>query len=76
MTGRHRNRGERPVARRLLSPNEAARYLGVSRRTVYFLMADGSLSFVQVGQRRRLDLDELDRFIEANRRRLGRRATP
>ena len=60
------------IGQRLLTPNEAARFLGVSRRKLYSLMADGSLSFIYVGSRRRLDRKELEAFIESNRTRLGR----
>jgi len=60
------------IGQRLLTPNEAAQFLGVSRRMVYTLMAEGSLSFILLGSRRRLDRLELEAFIEANRLRCGR----
>jgi excisionase family DNA binding protein len=45
----------------LLSPNTAAKMLDVSRSTVYMLMKNGILSFVQMGADRRIPIEEVKR---------------
>jgi excisionase family DNA binding protein len=62
------------VERILLGYTEAARVLGVSRRTVERLVAAGDLAVVDVGERsKRIHRDELEDFA---RRRSGRADTP
>jgi excisionase family DNA binding protein len=46
----------------LLSPNNAARMLDVSRSTVYNLMHTGHLSWIKVGADRRIPIDEVKRI--------------
>lgn len=48
------------------SVNEAAHMLGVCRKTLYRMMGDGTLMWIQVGERRRVVLDES--VIEASDR--------
>ena len=53
------------VARRLLSPSEAAAYLGLtSRFAIYRLVASGSLPAVRLANKLRLDLRDLDGAID------------
>lgn len=52
-------------SRRLLSPGEAALYLGLrSRFAIYRLVASGQLQALRVANKLRLDLRDLDSFIE------------
>ena len=55
--------------RRLLSVELAAEYLGVSRATVERLVHRGELSTVKIGGSTRYDVDDLDGYIDSNRRR-------
>jgi excisionase family DNA binding protein len=55
----------RPVGRRLLSPSEAAAYLGLtSRFAIYRLVASGALPAIRLANKLRLDLRDLDAAIE------------
>ena len=55
----------RPITRRLLSPSEAAAYLGLtSRFAIYRLVANGSLPGLRLANKLRLDLRDLDAVIE------------
>ena len=47
----------------LYTPEEAALALGISRSTVYVLLSDGQLASVRLGTRRRIEADELRRFV-------------
>ncbi len=58
---------------RLLPIEAAAHYLGVSRATVERLVFRGELPIVKVGGSTRYDVEDLDRYIETNRRRNRRR---
>lgn len=49
---------------RLLSPAEAANFLGLSRATVYRLMSENQISYSQVCGRRRFRQRDLDDFVE------------
>lgn len=48
---------------KLYRPEEAAQALGLSRSTVYELLADGRLASVKVGRSRRIPRAALDRFV-------------
>jgi excisionase family DNA binding protein len=48
---------------RLLKVPDVVERLGVSRAKVYELMASGELRSVRVGGSRRVDSDDLDRFV-------------
>jgi excisionase family DNA binding protein len=50
----------------LLTVNEAGRWLEVARSTVYLLMRKG-LPYVQVGRFRRIDVQDLRAYVEAQR---------
>ena len=58
----------------LLKPAEVGTRLGLSRATVYRLIASGQLATVHVGDRRatRLEESEVEAYIERNRE--GRRS--
>jgi excisionase family DNA binding protein len=58
---------------RLLPIRSAAEYLGVSRATVERLVYRGELPIVKVAGSTRYDLDDLDGYIQSNRRRIRRR---
>ena len=49
-------------ARKLFSPNSAARILDVSRSKIYDLMKAGQLHFVMVGCDRRIPVAEIERI--------------
>lgn len=48
--------------RKLLSPNNAARVLDVSRSKIYDLMKCGALGYVQIGADRRIPIAEIERI--------------
>lgn len=47
----------------LLTPEEAARALSISRSKLYELLADGQLESVRIGALRRIPVDALNSFI-------------
>ena len=47
----------------LLNPREAAQSLGVSRSTLYSLLASGELRSVSVGRLRRIKATDLDDYV-------------
>lgn len=52
----------------LVSINEAARLLGVSRTSIYRMCEEGRLPFVQLLKRKRMiDRNDLESFIKQNR---------
>lgn len=55
--------------RRLMRIKEAATYMGVSRRTLETLMANGTLPTVREGSLVRLDRGDLDQWIEMRKSR-------
>lgn len=55
--------------RRLLSVQEAAEYLGLSKREVYNMITT-ELPAVTHGRRKMLDIRDLDEWIERNKKRL------
>jgi excisionase family DNA binding protein len=59
--------------RRLLPISVAAEYLGVSRATVERLVFRGELPIVKVAGSTRYDVEDLDGYIETNRRRIRKR---
>lgn len=50
--------------RRLAKVPDVIDYLGVSRATVYRMMADGRLSTVKLGRSRRIKWDAVDRMVD------------
>jgi excisionase family DNA binding protein len=58
---------------RLLPIRAAAEYLGVSRATVERLVYRGELPIVKVAGSTRYDVEDLDGYIESNRRRIRKR---
>jgi excisionase family DNA binding protein len=57
--------------KRLLDVRSAGEYLGVSAWTVRELCWRGDLRFCQVGRLVRLDIRDLDCFIEASKTQVG-----
>ncbi|MEN4449980.1 helix-turn-helix domain-containing protein [Mycobacterium sp. SM3041] len=56
------------MTRPLLTVDQTAEMLQVSRATVYRLFSSGALRYVQVGAHRRVSAAEIDRFITENTR--------
>lgn len=52
---------------RLISVGEAAEIVGLSRSKVYELLADGLLPSIRIGRTRRIDIADLDAFIDRHR---------
>ena len=52
-----------PLVPLLLTPEQAAEYLGLGRTTVYALMARGELECVAVGKRRRIARDAVHEYV-------------
>jgi excisionase family DNA binding protein len=52
-----------PIDKMLYTPTEAAQALGVSRSTIYVLMATGEVPSVRIGSCRRVPVDELRRYV-------------
>ena len=55
--------------KRLLSVEEAARYLGVQKSTIYSWAWRRKIPSVKMGRRLLFDREDLDRVIEAGKRR-------
>jgi excisionase family DNA binding protein len=55
-----------PVARRALGITEAAKAVGVSRSSIYRLLATGQLQGVKIGARRLIRTEALDALLGAN----------
>lgn len=53
---------------RLLTVEDAAGFLSVSRSRLYELIAAGELSSVSIGRSRRVSLGDLEEFVESRRR--------
>ena len=51
------------VQKILYTPTEAARALGISRSTIYLLMAGGDIPSVRIGSCRRVPVDGLRRYV-------------
>jgi len=55
------------IDQRLLSVEEAARYLGRTKEAVQHLVAAGKLPTVRIDRRVYLDIEDLDRLIEESK---------
>jgi len=55
-----------PAGRSLLTIQEAAAALRISRSSVYRLFDSGQLAWVQIGASRRVSATEIERFIAAH----------
>jgi excisionase family DNA binding protein len=56
------------IAPRLLTPDQAARYLGLpSRWSIYRLVKSGQLVSVAIAGKLRVDREDLEKFIEARK---------
>ena len=64
MTGTQIIVSNKEVGKRLLKPEEAARYLGLEVDTVYKKARMRELPSVKVGRALRFDIEALGRFIE------------
>jgi excisionase family DNA binding protein len=51
------------VKKILYTPTEAANALGISRSTIYLLIASGDVPSVRIGSCRRLPVDGLRRYV-------------
>jgi excisionase family DNA binding protein len=51
----------------LLSPEEAAEALSLSRSTVYIELSAGRLESISVGRARRIPIDAIQRWVEGKR---------
>ena len=49
---------------RLVDVGGAQKYAATSRSVLYQEMKDGNLKFIKLGSSRRIELDELDRWID------------
>jgi len=54
---------------RLISVEDAARYLGVQKNTIYSWARRRKIPSVKMGRRLLFDQEDLDRMIEAGKRR-------
>jgi excisionase family DNA binding protein len=52
-----------PVDKILYTPTEAAQALGISRSTIYVLLASGEIPSVRIGSCRRVPVDGLRRYV-------------
>ena len=53
---------------RLLKATEVARILNISKSMVYRLMKNGKIPYVRINQAFRIRPEDLDKFIEENRK--------
>ena len=51
------------IEKMLYTPTEAAKALGISRSTVYVLIASGEVPSVRIGSCRRVPVDGLRRYV-------------
>jgi excisionase family DNA binding protein len=58
---------ETNTAPRLVTVNDAARYLAVSVSTLYGWVYQRRIPFVKVGRALRFEMSDLDNFVERNR---------
>jgi excisionase family DNA binding protein len=56
------------AATNLLRPPQVAQYLGCSRAKAYSLIAQGDIPSVRIGRLVRVTRDDLDQFVERQRR--------
>lgn len=56
-----------PAASQWMGTQEAARYIGVTPRTLYRFINDGAVAAYKMGRVIRLRRSDLDAFLEANR---------
>jgi excisionase family DNA binding protein len=61
------NKPKQGLPTRLLSPTEAARFLGISKRTLDRLVTQGIVTVVRLGGSRRFTMGDLLDAIEQNR---------
>jgi len=54
---------------RLLTPEQAAEYLQVAKRTIYKWLQEGRIAGVKAGSLWRIPETALEKFIDANRKR-------
>ena len=54
------------MTKRLFNVLEAGDYLGFSRAHIWNLMKEGKLASKKLGHSRRIEISELDRFIDDN----------
>ena len=55
--------------KKLMTPKDAAEYLGVGLTTLWRMATNGNLPFVQIpGRHRRYDKSDLDKIIEQYKR--------
>lgn len=52
----------------LYTPEDAARYLSMSRARLYHYLSTGELQSLKIGRSRRLTLDQLTQFIDRYRK--------
>ena len=64
MTKGQQSRSNGAIGKRLLTPKEAAEYLGLQLDTVYKKSRLRELPSVKVGRSLRFDIEALQRFIE------------
>ena len=64
ITQQHGREGDGGSSTGLLTVNELAHHLSVSRWTVYKLVRDGKLRAVKVGTRNRFRLSDVERYLE------------
>ncbi|HEY3547808.1 MAG TPA: helix-turn-helix domain-containing protein [Propionicimonas sp.] len=55
--------GVRPLERALLTPEEAARVLGIGRSKVYELILSGTLESLKIGACRRVPVEAIDKLV-------------
>jgi excisionase family DNA binding protein len=58
---------EKPIFTRLLTPNEVASFLGISRSFIYYLIQTGKIPTIRIGRICRICPQDLTVFIENNR---------
>jgi excisionase family DNA binding protein len=61
------NKPEQALPTRLLTPTEAARFLGISKRTLNRLVARGIVAVVRLGGSRRFTMSDLLETVNQHR---------
>jgi excisionase family DNA binding protein len=53
---------------RLMTVRAAAKWLSLGESTVYALVASGELPSISIGRAKRLDIQDLERWLESRKR--------
>jgi len=62
-----------PFPRRWISPRECSEYLNLHIQTIFSLIYQGKIPSAKIGRSRRIDLTNLNAFLEGQTQKKGKR---